>query len=80
MNTNFRTKNKKLLLPILIGVVIGSFLVGSGVLALETGIGYGTLTGLGTQDLRVSVMRVVQAILGFLGILAIVLILYGGFV
>ncbi|NUM25725.1 MAG: VWA domain-containing protein [Candidatus Buchananbacteria bacterium] len=75
-----KSKIKKLILPIVFGLVLGSFLVGSSVLALETGLGYGTFSGLGTQDLRVSVMNVVRAILGFLGVLAIVIIFYGGFI
>ncbi len=49
------------------------------VLALETGIDYGTLTGLGTKDIREGIMSVINVLLGFLGILAIVIILWGGF-
>jgi hypothetical protein len=49
------------------------------VLALETGIEYGTYTGLGTNDIREGVMNVVNVLLGFLGILAIIIILWGGF-
>jgi len=47
---------------------------------LDTGINYGTYTGLGTKDIREGVMAVVNVLLGFLGILAIIIILYGGFV
>ena len=49
------------------------------VLALETGINYGTYTGLGTKDLREGIMNVINVLLGFLGILAIIIILWGGF-
>ncbi len=49
------------------------------VLALETGIDYGTATGLGTKDIREGVMSIVNVLLGFLGILAIIIILWGGF-
>jgi len=49
------------------------------VLALDTGIGYGTATGLGTKDVREGVMSIVNVLLGFLGILAIIIILWGGF-
>jgi hypothetical protein len=49
------------------------------VLALETGVGYGTYTGLGTKDIREGVMTIVNVLLGFLGILAIIIILWGGF-
>jgi hypothetical protein len=48
--------------------------------AIETGLEYGTATGLGTQDLRVTVMQIIRVALGFLGILAIAIILYAGFV
>lgn len=47
---------------------------------LDTGLQYGTATGLGTGDLRVTVMNIVRVVLGFLGVLAIAIIAYGGFV
>src|SRR3989344_3437726 len=47
--------------------------------ALDTGLLYGTYTGLGTKDLREGIMNVVNVLLGFLGILAIIIILWGGF-
>ena len=46
---------------------------------IDTGLNYGTFTGLGTNDLREGVMNVVNVLLGFLGILAIIIILWGGF-
>lgn len=46
---------------------------------LDTGINYGTYTGLGTKDIREGVMNVVNVLLGFLGIIAIIIILWGGF-
>ncbi|MBI3290915.1 hypothetical protein HYZ76_01375 [Candidatus Falkowbacteria bacterium] len=49
------------------------------ILALETGLDYGTFTGLGTKDIREGVMNVINVLLGFLGILAIIIILWGGF-
>lgn len=48
--------------------------------SLDTGLEYGTFTGLGTKDLREGVMAIVNVLLGFLGIVAIIIILYGGFV
>ena len=47
--------------------------------ALDTGLSYGTFTGLGTNDIREGVMNVVNVLLGFLGIIAIIIILWGGF-
>ncbi len=46
---------------------------------LNIGLDYGTYTGLGTKDLRQGIMTIVNVMLGFLGILAIVIILWGGF-
>ena len=46
----------------------------------QFGLEYGTATGLGTTDVREGVMSIVRLLLGFLGIIAILIILYGGFV
>jgi len=47
---------------------------------INTGIvTYGTFTGLGTKDLREGVMGIINLIFTFLGVIAIVLILYAGF-
>ena len=46
----------------------------------DIGLDYGTYTGLGTKDLRAGIMSIVNVLLGFLGIIAIVIVLYGGFV
>jgi len=46
----------------------------------QYGLEYGTLTGLGTQDLRAGIMGIINVALGFLGVVAIVIILYGGFI
>ena len=45
----------------------------------DIGLDYGTYTGLGTKDIRQGVMQIVNVLLGFLGILAIIIILWGGF-
>ena len=37
-------------------------------------------TGLGTQDIRVTIAKIIRIFLGFLGIVALVIMLYGGFV
>ncbi len=47
---------------------------------LDVGLNYGTYTGLGTKDLREGIMTIVQYLFGFLGIIAIIIMLYGGFV
>ena len=42
----------------------------------ETGVTF----GLGTADLESTVVNIVQWILGFLGLIAVIFILYGGFI
>jgi len=43
------------------------------------GVNYGQYTGLSDQDVRVSIARVIRFILGFLGLIFLVLTLYAGF-
>ncbi|MDX9893413.1 MAG: Ig-like domain-containing protein [Patescibacteria group bacterium] len=59
--------------------LIAFFSLALPVLALETGLEYGTATGLGTQDIRITIMRVIQIFLGLIGIIALVIIIYGGY-
>ena len=47
---------------------------------INPGLEYGSLTGLGTTDIRQGVMSIINYVFGFLGIIAIVLILYAGFI
>ena len=84
-------KNRKIksavILMLLLGLAIGFFgFLGTqqalGVdlkTEIDTGLNYGTFSGLIQQDIRV-IMRIIQIILGFLGVLAVLIILYGGFV
>ena len=44
-------------------------------LGIELGVG----TGLGTRDLKDTIVAVLNVLLGFLGILAVIIILLGGF-
>lgn len=67
---------KKIIFLTLLGLLVFSI---TPALALNTGVEYGTYTGLGTKDLREGVMAIVNVIFGFLGILVIVAIVYGGF-
>src|SRR3989344_8269261 len=85
-------KNRKIksavILMLLLGLAIGFFgFLGTqqalGVdlkTEIDTGLNYGTFSGLIQQDIRVTIMRIIQIILGFLGVLAVLIILYGGFV
>jgi len=46
---------------------------------VNEGLNYGTIVGWGTQDLKTVVFLVINVIMGFLGIVAVVIILWGGF-
>lgn len=65
-------------------LILSSFILAFSVVpvlatTLDVGVEYGTYTGLGTKDIREGVMAVINVLLGFLGIIAIVIILWGGF-
>ena len=47
--------------------------------AVNEGLNYGTIVGWGTQDLKTVIFLVINVIMGFLGIIAVVIILAGGF-
>jgi hypothetical protein len=47
--------------------------------SIDIGLEYATSIGLGTQDVRTTVSGVIRAFMGLLGIVAVCLILYGGF-
>ena len=50
------------------------------VVSAQVGTGnYGATFGLGTADLEATVVNVVQWVLGFMGLIAVIFILYGGF-
>jgi len=40
---------------------------------------YGSTFGIGTADLASTVIKIVQWVLGFLGLIAVIMIMYGGF-
>lgn len=46
---------------------------------VNEGLSYSTIVGWGTQDLRTTIMLVINIIMGFLGIIAVIIILTGGF-
>lgn len=46
---------------------------------LNTGINFATAIGLATSDVRTTISKIINAFMGLLGILAVILILYGGF-
>lgn len=46
---------------------------------VDLGLNYATAIGLGTQDVRTTASNVIKAFMGLLGIVAVVIILLGGF-
>lgn len=75
---------KKIILGLSMFFVLGLALLP--VLTLATdgtgpylGLEYGRATGLGTDDVRLSVARIISAALGVLGTVAVVLVIYAGF-
>lgn len=81
----FKIKNKKLFKRT-VNLIIVCLLVGFGFFILanttfaEFGLEYATVSGLGTRGLKSTVFTIINVILGFLGIAAIVILIYGGFV
>lgn len=68
---------KKFITFAILGVMFAASVVPA--FALDTGLNYGTYTGLGTRDLREGIMQIINVLLSFLGIIAIIIILWGGF-
>jgi len=48
--------------------------------ANDLGLTYGAQTGLGTKDVRETVASIIQTAMGLLGIVAVVIVLIGGFI
>lgn len=46
---------------------------------INRGLNYSSVVGWGTRELRATIMQIVNIIMGFLGVLAVIIILYGGF-
>ena len=47
--------------------------------SVELGLNYATDIGLGTQDVRTTIFKIINAFMGLLGIVAVCIILLGGF-
>jgi hypothetical protein len=67
------------LLLAVFSVFAGADALAQGVSADTLGLYYGQYTGLTGQDIRITIARVIQVGLGLLGIVAILIILYAGF-
>lgn len=57
---------------------VGALLMAKAVYAVGAG-NWGTTIGLGTADLQKTVIAIIQWILGLLGLIAVIMILIGGF-
>jgi len=71
---------KKLIATLVLGVIM--FAAATPALALTTdnlGLQYGTEIGLGTKDVRSTIAQIIKVAMGLLGIVAVVIIIYGGF-
>ncbi len=75
----FSKKTKLLFLTILTAMLF-SVAVGVSAQPLDFGVSYGGDLGFGTRDLRSAITSIVKILLGFLGIVALLVMLYGGFV
>lgn len=49
------------------------------VTAVDFGISYGTYTGLTSTDIRITIANIIRTAMGLLGIIAVLIVLYGGF-
>lgn len=81
MQLNKHKKIGKYLIAFTFLLVVGAIFLWPNILLaadLDTGIEYGAQTGLSDQDPRVTVAKIIRIFLGFLGIIAVSLIMYGG--
>ena len=46
---------------------------------VDFGISYGTYTGLTQTDIRITIANIIRTAMGLLGIIAVLIVLYGGF-
>lgn len=79
------TKNNKkifFLLGLVLAVVVSLFLASQAyaLTANDVGLSYASATGLSSTDIRVTVANIIRYALGLLGIVAVIICLYGGFI
>lgn len=78
---------KKILATILSLVFLFSLVLASPALALPTGglaqselgLSYGAAIGLGSTDVRTTIASIIRVAMGLLGIVAVVIVIFGGF-
>ena len=67
---------------LLLLVGVGLFVAPVGAVSSQDTFGiteFGQETVLGSEDIRVTIAKIIRAILGFLGVIAVVIVLYGGY-
>ena len=70
-----------LVILLVVAVSVGFFVVHeTHAQSLNTGLSFAQQTGLSGQDIRVTIAKIIRIILGFLGIIAVGLIMYAGFI
>ncbi|MBI4427127.1 MAG: hypothetical protein HY569_01420 [Candidatus Magasanikbacteria bacterium] len=79
-----RSKRKILLIAVAAIVATGILAFAASVFAQDASLNFGLKpvaegTGLGGQDIRITIAKIIRAVLGLLGIIALGVMLYGGF-
>lgn len=74
-----RQRRWAILAIVLLGICGAWFSTAGSALALETGIAFGADTGLASTDIRIVVARIIRTAFGLLGIIAVSIVLFGGF-
>lgn len=79
MRPILRFAKKHLLTATLAALFVALFALDAHAQTLNTGLRFGAQIGLGNQDIRVTIAKIIRIILGFLGIIAVGLTMYAGF-
>ncbi len=79
-NHKFDNKTAKALLIVVLFTAVFLFVAPALAQTQDiTGLSYAQYTGLGTQDIRITIANLIRIFFGLLGLVAVVIILYGGF-
>lgn len=71
--------NKKLTTYIITSVILTALIMPQIILAVPVDPLIGPRLGLGTTDFKTAVINFIQLVLGFLGLIAVIMVLIGGF-
>src|SRR4030042_4334756 len=81
----FKTKkssNKTAKVLLIVILIMAAFLLLTPVFAQQqdiTGLRYAEATGLSSQDIRITIAKLIRIFFGLLGLVAVIIIMYGGF-